>query len=103
MYDDRDRGGPPQPDESYFRSEPYRSDNGLDYWANQDYTARPCYWTYHKMRDVVMGVVRAGFALADFEEIPHNVGTRAHFENRPQQLPPRQHPLERSAPPQHPH
>lgn len=87
MYDDRDRGGPPQPDESYFRSEPYRHDNGLDYWANQDYTARPCYWTFHKMSDVVMGVVRAGFALEDFEEFPHTVGTRAHFENQPQQLP----------------
>src|SRR3546814_1736728 len=87
MYDDRDRGGPPQPDESYFRAEPYRSDNGLDYWANADYAARPCYWNFHKLSDVVMGVVRAGFALEDFEEFPHNIGTRDHFENRPQQLP----------------
>src|SRR3546814_13516646 len=87
MYDDRDRGGVPQPDESYFRSEPYRSDNGLDYWAKQDYAARPCYWTFHKMSDVVMGVVGASFALEDFEELPHNIGTRAHFENQPQQLP----------------
>src|SRR3546814_18173261 len=42
MYDDRDWGGVPQPDESYFRSEPYRSDNGLDYWAKQDYAERHC-------------------------------------------------------------
>ncbi|HEY9549518.1 MAG TPA: class I SAM-dependent methyltransferase, partial [Kiloniellaceae bacterium] len=87
MYDGRDGGGPPQPDESYFRAEPYRSDNGLDYWANADYAARPCYWNFHKLSDVVMGVVRAGFALEDFEEFPHNIGTRDHFENRPQQLP----------------
>jgi ubiquinone/menaquinone biosynthesis C-methylase UbiE len=87
MYDDRDRGGPPQPDESYFRAEPYRSDIGLDYWANADYAARPCYWTFHKMSDVVMGLVRAGFTIEDFEEFPHTVGTRAHFENQPQQLP----------------
>lgn len=87
MYDDRDRGGVPLPDESYFRTEPYRSDNGLDYWANADYAAKPCYWTFHKMSDVVMGLVRAGFALEDFEEFPHSVGTRAHFENQPQQLP----------------
>lgn len=87
MYDDRDRGGVPLPDESYFRSEPYRSDNGLDYWANADYAAKPCYWTFHKMSDVVMGLVRAGFTLEGFEEFPHNVGTRAHFENQPQQLP----------------
>lgn len=87
MYDDRDRGGVPQPDESYFRSEPYRSDNGLDYWANADYAAKPCYWTFHKMSDVIMGLVRTGFALEDFEEFPHDIGTRPHFENRPQQLP----------------
>jgi SAM-dependent methyltransferase len=87
MYDDRDRGGPPQPDESYFRAEPYRSDNGLDYWANADYAARPCYWTFHKMSDVVMGLVRAGFTIGDFEEFAHTVGTRVHMENQPQQLP----------------
>src|SRR3546814_11913097 len=29
MYDDRDRGGVPQPDETYFRSDPSRPDNGL--------------------------------------------------------------------------
>lgn len=87
MYDDRDRGGVPQPDESYFRSEPYRSDSGLDYWAKADYAAEPCYWTFHKMSDVIMGLVRTGFALEDFEEFPHDIGTRPHFENRPQQLP----------------
>ncbi len=87
MYDDRDSGGPPQPDESYFRREPYRHDRGLDYWANQDYQAQPCYWNFHKMSDVVMGLVRAGFALEDFEEFPHNIGTRPHFENQPCQLP----------------
>ncbi|WP_299618259.1 class I SAM-dependent methyltransferase [Pelagibius sp.] len=87
MYDDRDTGGPPQPDESYFRSEPYRSDNGLDYWAKQDYAAKPNYWIFHKMSDVIMGLVRAGFAIEDFEEFPHNIGTREHMENQPQQLP----------------
>ena len=87
MYDDRDRGGRPEPDESYFRRDPYRHDCGLDYWANADYAARPCYWSFHKMSDVVMAVVRAGFAIEDFEEFAHNVGTRHHFENQPQQLP----------------
>ncbi|MGF1629906.1 MAG: class I SAM-dependent methyltransferase [Kiloniellaceae bacterium] len=87
MYDDRDHGGPPQPDESYFRAEPYRHDSGLDYWSNQDYQAQPCYWNFHKMSDVLMALVRAGFALEDFEEFPHNIGTRAHMENQPQQLP----------------
>jgi SAM-dependent methyltransferase len=87
MYDDRDTRLPPVADESYFRQEPYRSDDGLDYWRNDDYAATPCYWNFHKMSDVVMGVVRAGFALEDFEELPHDVGNHIHLENQPQQLP----------------
>ena len=87
MYDDRDTQLPPQPDESYFRRAPYRSDHGLDYWAGKDYDAKPCYWHFHKMSDVIMGLLRAGFALEDFEEFPHNIGTRDHLENQPQQLP----------------
>jgi len=87
MYDDRDKRVSPVADESYFRSEPYRSDNGLDYWANQDYEAKPCYWTFHKMSDVVMSLLRADFVLEDFREFPHNVGTHDHLENQPQQLP----------------
>lgn len=87
MYDDREDRVPPQPDESYFRSEPFRSDNGLNYWAKEDYEAKSCYWSFHKMSDVIMGLIRAGFSIEDFEEFPHNVGTRDQLENLPQQLP----------------
>ncbi|GAB4362540.1 MAG: class I SAM-dependent methyltransferase [Kiloniellaceae bacterium] len=87
MYDDRDKRVPAHPDESYFRREPYRAEGGLDYWANQEYEATACYWTFHTMSDVVMAAVRAGFALEDFREFPHNVGTYEHLENQPQQLP----------------
>jgi SAM-dependent methyltransferase len=87
MYNDRDKRVPAYPDESYFRSEPYRAEGGLDYWANQNYEATACYWTFHKMSDVVMACLRAGFALEDFREFPHNVGTYEHLENQPQQLP----------------
>ncbi len=87
MYDDRDATVPPVPDESYFRSAPYRAEGGLDYWANKEYEATACYWHFHKTSDVIMGLVRAGFALEDFEELPHNIGTHGHLENQPQQLP----------------
>ncbi len=87
MYDDRDKRLPPVPDESYFRREPYRAEGGLDYWANQEYEATACYWHFHKMSDVIMGLTRAGFALEDFEELPHDIGIHGHLENQPQQLP----------------
>ena len=87
MYDDRDKRLPPVADESYFRSEPFVSDDGLDYWRNEDYASTAFYWTFHKMSDVVMGVLRAGFDIEDFEEFPHDVGNHSHLENQPQQLP----------------
>ncbi|NIA68897.1 class I SAM-dependent methyltransferase [Pelagibius litoralis] len=87
MYEDREERLPPVPDESYFRSDPYRSDDGLDYWAKEDYDAKPCFWMFHKMSDVIMALVTSGFAIEDFEEFPHNIGTREQFENQPQQLP----------------
>lgn len=87
MYPDGEQPIPPVPDESYFRSTPYRSAEGLDYWSGQSYEAKPVYWIFHRMCDVVMGVLRNDFAIEDFEELPHNVGTRSQFENQPQQLP----------------
>ena len=87
MFDSRDTRVPPQPDESYFRNEPYRSDQGLDYWNEESYDAQPCYWHFHKTSDIVMALLHAGFTLEDFEELPHNVGDYYRFENLPQQLP----------------
>lgn len=87
MYDSRDTRRPPLPDESYFRAEPLRSDDGLDYWNEETYEAQPCYWHFYKMSDIVMVMLRAGFTLEDFEELPHNVGDYYGFENLPQQLP----------------
>lgn len=87
MYDSLDRRRPPVPEESYFRTEPLRLDDGLDYWNEESYEAQPCYWHCHKTSDIVMALLRAGFTLEDFEELPHNVGDFYAFENLPQQLP----------------
>lgn len=87
MYDSRSTQQPPQPDEPYFRTEPFRSDDGLDYWNEEAYEAQPCFWHFHKTSDIVMALLRAGFTLEDFEELPHNVGDYYRFENQPQQLP----------------
>lgn len=87
MYDSGDKRQPALPDESYFRPEPLRHDDGLDYWNEESYEAQPCYWHFHKTSDIVMALLRAGFTLEDFEELPHNVGDYYRFENQPQQLP----------------
>ena len=87
MYPDGEQPVPPKPDQSYFRATPYREDGGLDYWSGKSYDAQPVYWTFHKMSDIIMGVVGTGFQIEDFEELPHNVGTRPSFENQREQLP----------------
>ncbi|TQV81850.1 class I SAM-dependent methyltransferase [Denitrobaculum tricleocarpae] len=87
MYPDGEQSMPPQPDESYFRSAPYREDSGLDYWSGKSYDAQPVYWTFHKMSDIIMGVVGNGFRIEDFEELPLDIGNRPTFENQPEQLP----------------
>lgn len=87
MYPDGEQTVPPKPDQSYFRATAYREDGGLDYWSGKSYDAQPVYWTFHKMSDIIMGVVGTGFQIEDFEELPHNVGTRPSFENQKEQLP----------------
>lgn len=87
MYPTGEQPMPPVPDESYFRSTPYKEDEGLDYWSGKPYDAQPVYWTFHKMSDVIMGVVGNGFQIEDFEELPDDIGNRPDFENQPQQLP----------------
>ncbi len=87
MYPVGEQPMPPVPDESYFRSTPYREDEGLDYWSGKPYDAQPVYWTFHKMSDVIMGVVGNGFQIEDFEELPDDIGNRPDFANQPQQLP----------------
>lgn len=87
MYPDGEQPTPPVPDESYFRSKPYRAEGGLDYWSGESYDAEPVYWVFHKMSDIIMGVVGNGFQIEDFEELPNDIGTRPSYANQPQQLP----------------
>lgn len=87
MYPYGEQPMPPVPDESYFRSTPYKDDEGLDYWSGKPYDAQPVYWTFHKMSDVIMGVVGNGFQIEDFEELPDDIGNRPDYANQPQQLP----------------
>ncbi|WP_282606751.1 class I SAM-dependent methyltransferase [Pelagibius sp. Alg239-R121] len=87
MYPDGEQDMPPVPDESYFRSTPYQSKSGLDYGSGKTYDAQPVYWIFHRMSDVVMGVVRNDFAIEEFEELPYDIGTRPSYENQSQQLP----------------
>lgn len=58
---------------SYFRTEPYVDDSGLDYWGDTEYEPTPNVSFCHKMSDILMAGVRAGLRLEHFEELPHHI------------------------------
>lgn len=66
---DRDRKGAPLAFvKSYFDNEPLLHTTGLDYQGGTTYDAKPIYYFQHKLADVLMGVVAAGFSLEHFAE-----------------------------------
>jgi len=58
---------------SYFRTEPYVDKDGLDYYGGEDYDAKPATSFSHKLSDIIMATVKAGFAIESFEELPHHI------------------------------
>ncbi len=80
MFEGYDQNDPPQLYHSYFRQEPYRDDNGLDYYSGQNYQSSAMYWFHHKMSDIIGGLLDSGFQLEAFREYDHDVsGVFAHF------------------------
>ncbi len=72
---------------SYFDKGPWCESSSMDYFGGKTYDAPPNYWTCHSLSDILMGLLRKGFALEGFEEFRHSVGCWQVFENQKQQLP----------------
>lgn len=53
---------------SYFMTEPFRSDEGLDYYGGTQYQGEPNYWFHHKLSDIIGSSLDQGFALESFVE-----------------------------------
>ncbi len=73
MYDEDPAGGPSRLTYSYFRTKPERWDDGLDYFGNQRYAAKPCYSFMHKTSDIVNAGLAAGLTLQRMEETDHDI------------------------------
>ncbi|WP_207798125.1 class I SAM-dependent methyltransferase [Bermanella marisrubri] len=59
---------------SYFDKEPVKDENGLDYFTNKKYQARPNYWFQYTLSDLFSCAISANLQLAHFKELPYNVG-----------------------------
>ncbi len=66
-------GAPVEWELSYFRTEPYVDDSGLDYYDGKDYGALPNVSFSHKLSDIIMAAIKTGLAVEAFEELPHHI------------------------------
>jgi hypothetical protein len=63
---------PHLPQYSYFRTEPFITDQEIVYDGSQTGAAPPSYWYFHTMGDIVTGCVKAGLQIAELVEYPHS-------------------------------
>jgi SAM-dependent methyltransferase len=83
-----DKENPLKLHHSYFRTEPYREEGGLDYLGNQEYQAPVSYWFHHKMSDVLQACIDRDLEILHFEEYPHDLSNNfQHLENEQARLP----------------
>lgn len=80
MFEGSDQTDPPPLHHSYFRTEPYVDDMGLDYYGNTSYQAAPSYWFHHKLSDIFEGCLQNGLQIKAFREYDHDISeVFAHF------------------------
>jgi SAM-dependent methyltransferase len=63
---------PHRPKYSYFRTEPFITEDEIVYDGSATGKAPPSYWHFHTMGDIVTGCIRAGLQIAKLTEYPHS-------------------------------
>jgi SAM-dependent methyltransferase len=58
---------------SYFRTEPYVDDDGLDYLGNTEYKGPVSYWFHHKMSDIIQNCIDRSLTIRSFTEYDHDI------------------------------
>ena len=67
---------PNEPDKimySYFRTEPWVDETGIDYIGGSRYESAPSYSYTQKISDIINAVLRSGIILDEFLEFPHDI------------------------------
>src|SRR5262249_26466643 len=80
MFNPSERDDPPRAQNSYFRTEPWVDEAGLDYYGMTTYKSLPMYSFPHKLSDIITACLQNGLALKSFTEDDHDITTLwAHF------------------------
>lgn len=58
---------------SYFRTEPFVEDDGLDYVGKTEYKGAVTYWFHHKMSDIIQACIDNRLAIHRFVEYEHDI------------------------------
>lgn len=67
---------------SYFRTDPWRDDQGIDYIGKTTYKSKPNFSYTQKVSDIVNGIVKNGIRLDEFNEYSHDISeTYGGLEN----------------------
>ncbi len=59
---------------SYFKTEPYVTEEAPDYYDPSTIVAAPSYWFHHKLSDILGGCLNNGLSLTHFAEYGHDIG-----------------------------
>lgn len=82
-------GSPTTTVSSYFRKEPFVENEGLDYIGGTKYASATTYWFPHRISDIFHGLLRNGFHISQFDELPNEIsGAFSQFKNFEGPLPP---------------
>jgi SAM-dependent methyltransferase len=57
----------------YFRTEPYRDLNGLDYYSGIVYDSPPSYWFVHTFSIILQACIDQGLIITSIEEFEHDI------------------------------
>ncbi|WP_417455008.1 class I SAM-dependent methyltransferase [Kiloniella sp.] len=72
MYEADDQGVS-RPLYSYFKKDPWKDTDGLDYFGHVEYEASPSYSFQHKMDDILMAGINLGMNLKYIREIDRDI------------------------------
>ena len=82
MFEPSQQDDPPQAQNSYFKTDPYVEEEGLDYYGMSKYTSAPMYSFPHKLSDIITACLNTGLQLVSFTEYEHDISKLwAHFEH----------------------
>ena len=73
---------------SYFQTEPFEDNDGLDYWSNEKYESKTMYTFVHKLSDVFTAALENSLRIEKFKELPNHISnTFYNVEKQGPELP----------------